>query len=59
MEKQIVKGDGNCLFYCVSLALFDTIDQHLKLREIVASVILSNPDVFSKVVLATEPEAYA
>ena len=54
-----MKGDGNCLFYCVSLALFDTIDQHQKLREIVASVILSNPDLFSKDDLEAESEVYA
>lgn len=58
IDKEIVKADGNCLFNCATLAIQGTVDQPMETRELVASVMLSEPTQFSKDVLGKEPMEY-
>ena len=43
MEKETVKADGNCLFNCATLALENTVSRPQETREILASVMMSDP----------------
>jgi ubiquitin thioesterase OTU1 len=58
MEKECVKADGNCLFNCATLALEGTVSKPQETREILASVMLSDPLNFSKSELGRDPEEY-
>lgn len=41
-----VKGDGNCLFRCVSLALQHTQNKHQEFREMCANYLRENVELF-------------
>ena len=47
IQKQYVKADGNCLFNCATLALQNTVDHPQETREILASIMLSDPVTFT------------
>ncbi len=59
MGKECVKADGNCLFNCATLALEGTVDKPQEMREIIASVMLSDPLTYSKEELGKDPNDYA
>ena len=54
----MVKADGNCLFNSVSMAMEGTVDKPMELRELVASVILSQPDKYNRNELGKDPNDY-
>ena len=58
VTKEYVKADGNCLFNCATLALQNTVSSPQETREILASVILSDPMTFSAAELGKHPEEY-
>ena len=41
-----IKGDGNCLYRAVSLALFATEDHHLRVRYCIALEIIGHPECY-------------
>lgn len=53
--RKVIKADGSCLFNAVSLAVENTIEISDKLREIVASIILSDPQNYGELVLGKDP----
>ena len=59
MQEEKVKGDGNCLFYCASLALLNTVENPQEIRKLVSSVILNDPETFTKAELGgRDPQEY-
>ena len=58
MEKEFVKADGNCLFNCASLAMEGTVDKPMEIRQLTASIMMSNPDKYSREELGKDPSQY-
>lgn len=58
MEKEMIKADGNCLFNCGSLAMEGTVDKPGEMRQLVASIMVSNPDKYSAQELGKDPQQY-
>ena len=58
MEKEYIKADGNCLFNCASLAMEGTVDKPGEIRQMVASIMMSNPEKYSREELGKDPQAY-
>ena len=56
--KETVKADGNCLFNCVTLAMEGVVNKPDETRQIVVSVMMSQPGVFNKAELGKEPSEY-
>ena len=46
LARKIVKGDGNCLFRCLSYVLYGNEDHHLPVRKRVIQT-LNNPEVWN------------
>ena len=57
MDKVQIKADGNCLFNAVTQAI-DHVQTPQETRELIASVMLSDPVTFSKAELGKDPEEY-
>ena len=58
MEKEFVKADGNCLFNCASLAVEGTVDKPSEMRQLTASIMVSNPEKYSRDELGKDPQQY-
>ena len=58
IDKELVKADGNCLFNCASLAMEGTVDKPEEMRQLVASIMMSNPEKFSREELGKDPQQY-
>ena len=43
-----MKADGNCLFNCATLSLENTVEKPQEMREILASIMLSDPVLYNK-----------
>ena len=56
MEKEFVKADGNCLFNCASLAMEGTVDKPSEMRQLLASIMVSNPEKYNREELGKDPQ---
>ncbi|CAE7256333.1 YOD1, partial [Symbiodinium sp. CCMP2592] len=60
MTRHVIDADNSCLFNSIAYALEGrATDKAPTLRETVAAIILSSPDVWTEVVLGKSPEEYA
>lgn len=60
MARHVIDADNSCLFNSIAYALEGrATDKAPTLRETVAAIILSSPDVWTEVVLGKSPEEYA
>ena len=55
MVKEIIKADGNCLFNSATLAMENTVDKPMEMRETVAAIIMSDSTQYTKKTLGKEP----
>ena len=55
MQKEFVKADGNCLFNCASLAMEGTVEKPAEMRQVTASIMMSNPEKYSREELGKDP----
>ena len=55
MEKEFVKADGNCLFNCASLAMEGTVEKPDEMRQLTASIMMSNPEKYDRNELGKDP----
>jgi len=58
MQEEKVKADGNCLFNCLTLAMEGVVNKPQETREMVVSIMMSQPDVFTEAELGKPPETY-
>ncbi|CAJ1438455.1 unnamed protein product, partial [Effrenium voratum] len=54
--RHIIPADNSCLFNSVAYAMGDSSGE---LRDMVAAVVISSPDVWTEAMLGKDPEAYA
>ena len=58
MCKHLVKADGNCLFNCLSQAMEGVKDKPDEIRQTVAMVMISQPDIFNAEELGKPVDKY-
>jgi len=58
IERVIIPADNSCLFNAINYCLNQSMNQPETMREIVASTIESNPDVYNSAILDKEPSEY-
>lgn len=54
-----IKADGSCLFNAITLALENCVDKALEVRQVVASIILSDQNKYNRATLQEDPKSYS
>lgn len=58
MVKHQIKADGNCLFNCLTMAQEGVVDKPEETRQMVVSVMMSQPELFNDSELGKPPAEY-
>ena len=58
IERVVIPADNSCLFNAINYCLNQSTDEPQMMREIIASTIESNPELYNSAILDKEPSEY-
>jgi ubiquitin thioesterase OTU1 len=59
IQRKIIPADNSCLFNSINYAINQNLNEPQLMRELIATEILSNPDIYNSAILEKDPDQYS